>query len=102
MFTSVTVERLYAGSVYKLIGIGLTCSVIPLSLLVGVLALFGAGSLTWNDKPIVGLWGLALSPVFGLLLTLVLTFVLGTACVLGLWLYSKFRPLVLWGRNVLV
>jgi hypothetical protein len=28
-----------------------------------------------------------------------LTFILGTACVAGLWLYSKFRPLILWGKG---
>lgn len=99
MFTSVTVDRLYGGTVYKLIGIGLTCSVIPFSLLMGIFALFGANTVSWNAKPIVGMWGLALSPVIGVLLCVVLTFVLGTACVVGLWVYSKFRPVVLWGRN---
>jgi hypothetical protein len=99
MFTSVTVERLYSGSVYKLIGIGLTCSVVPLSLLMGVLALFGASTVTWNDRPIMGMWGLAFSPLIGILVTLLLTFIVGTACVAGLWIYSKFRPLVLWGKD---
>jgi hypothetical protein len=100
MFTSVTVDRLYTGSVFKLIGIGLTCSIIPLSFLMGVLALFGGVALTWNAKQIVGMWGLALCPLLGVLLTLVMTFVLGTPCVVGLWIYSKFRPIILWGRNV--
>lgn len=99
MFTSVTVERLYVGSVYKLIGIGLTCSLVPLSLLLGVLALFGASTVSWNGRPVMGMWGLALSPVIGVLLTLMLTFILGTACVAGLWIYSRFRPLVLWGKD---
>ena len=102
MFTSITVGRLYVGSVYKLIGIGLTFSVVPLSLVAGALALFGVSTITWNSRPIVGAWGLALYPVFAILLTLVLTFAVGTACIAGLWLYSKVRPLVLWGRNVLV
>jgi hypothetical protein len=102
MFTSITVARLYVGSVYKLIGIGLTCCVVPLSLLAGALAMFGLSTVTWNAKPIAGAWGLALYPIFGVFLTLVLTFVVGTACVAGLWLYSRFRPLVFWGRDVLV
>jgi hypothetical protein len=100
MFTSVTVDRLYAGSVFKLIGIGLTCSIIPLSFVAGVLALFGGVALTWNAKQIVGVWGLALCPLLGVLLTLALTFAVGIPCVAGLWLYSKFRPIVLWARNV--
>jgi hypothetical protein len=102
MFTSITVGRLYIGSVYKLIGIGLTCSIVPLTLLAGIVALFGVSTVTWNAKPISGAWGLALYPVFAVLLVIGMTFVTGTACIAGLWLYSKFRPLVLWGRNVLV
>jgi hypothetical protein len=101
MFTSVTVDRLYTGSVYKLIGIGLTCSIVPLSFLVGVLALFGGVALTWNAKQVVGMWGLALCPLAGVLLTLVLTFAVGTPCVIGLWVYSRFRPIVLWCKNVI-
>ena len=99
MLTPLTIGRLYAGTVYKLVGIGLTCFIVPLSLLLGVLALFGVGTVSWNAKPILGAWGLALYPVFGMILTLVLTLTVGTACVAGLWLYSKFRPLVLWARN---
>jgi hypothetical protein len=102
MFTSITVGRLYVGSVYKLIGIGLTCFVVPLSLLAGALAMFGASTVTWNAKPVAGAWGLTLYPIFGVLLTLVLTFAVGTACVAGLWLYARFRPLVLWASNVQV
>jgi hypothetical protein len=99
MFTSVTVERLYSGSVFKLIGIGLTCSLLPVSFLAGLLTLFGPWTITWNEKPIAGMWGVALAPVLGVLLTLLLTFVLGTACAAGLWVYSKFRPLILWGKE---
>lgn len=97
MFTSVTVGRLYVGTIYKLIGIGLTCSLLPISLAMGILALFGAGTVTWNARPIVGMWGLALSPVIGILLTLVLTLLVGTACAAGLWVYSRFHPIVIWG-----
>lgn len=100
MFTPVTFERLYAGSVFKLIGIGLTFSIVPLSVVVGVLALFGGLPLAWNAKQIVGVWGLALVPVCGIVLTLAATLVIGIPCVIGLWLYSQIRPIVLWGKNV--
>lgn len=99
MFTPVTVERLYAGSVFKLIGIGLTCSLVPLSVVGGLLALVGAWTVTWNARPIGGMWGFALAPVCGVLLTLVLTLVIGTACAAGLWIYSRFRPVVLWVKG---
>lgn len=100
MFTSVTVDRLYPGSVLKLIGIGFTFSIIPLSFLVGILALFGALPVAWNAKQIAGMWALALYPLAGVLVTLVATFALGFPIVIGLWLYSRIRPIVLWGKNV--
>lgn len=99
MFTSVTVERLYAGTVFKLIGIGLTCSIVPLSVLAGLFALVGGGAVTLNARPIGGMWGFALAPLCGVVVTLLLTFFVGMACVAGLWIYSRFRPVVLWGKN---
>ena len=99
MLTPLTIGRLYAGTVYKLVGIGLTCSLVPLSVLLGILAFFGVGPVSWSAKPLQGALGLALYPVLGVILAVVLTFTVGSACVVGLWLYSKFRPLVLWASN---
>lgn len=93
MFTMVRIKRLSAGSIFKLIAIGLACSLIPLSTIFGLLAAFGAQTVNWNGQPLTGLAGLAASPVIGLMLAGTGTVFLGSACALGLWLYSFVRPM---------
>lgn len=100
MFTRISLTRLYVGSVYKLVFIGLVFSLLPLCVVFGVLAGFGFNTVQWNGRQVYGVMGFVLGPVVGILMTGFLTVALGTACVFGLWLFSKFRPLSLWARNV--
>jgi hypothetical protein len=93
LYESITTKKLSTGSTFKLIAIGTLCSIIPISIFMGVFALFGANSVSWNDKPITGLAGLAASPFIGLFISLVFTGVLGTLVAFGLWIFSKFRTI---------
>jgi hypothetical protein len=95
MFREISVDRLSAGTVFKLVATGLACSVIPFSVLMGVLSLFGASTVTWNQQTVTGVYGLIASPFIGLVLVLVLTMFLGSCVAFGLWLFSKFRPTTL-------
>jgi hypothetical protein len=58
MFTTVTVKRLGFGSVYKLIAVGMVCDMVPLGVVFGVMAYFGAHTVTWNARPLTGVAGL--------------------------------------------
>lgn len=100
MFTRITLSRFEVYSVYKLIFIGLACSLIPLSVVFGVFALFGANTVNWNGQPLHGILGFIASPLIGAFITLLFTGLLGTACIFGLWLFSKVKPLSLWGKGV--
>ena len=100
MFARISTQRLSAGSVYKLWLIGLAASMIPLGALFGALALFGFNTVRWNGLPLHGFAGLAAGPMIGVFAALLLTAFLGSAAVLGLWLYSKFRPITLLAKNV--
>jgi hypothetical protein len=93
VFTEITIQRLSAGTVYKLAAIGLACSLLPLFTFFGVLAALGAQTITWNGQHLTGLSGLAMSPVLGLMMTGVGTLLMGSACAFGLWLYSFVRPM---------
>lgn len=95
VFTEIRIQRLGAGSVFKLAAVGLACSLLPLSVFFGVLAAFGAQTITWNGQHLTGLSGLAMSPVVGLMLTGIGTLFLGSACAFGLWLYSLVRPMTI-------
>jgi len=95
MFESIKIQRLSITSVYKLVAIGATFSLVPFSVLMGVLSLFGAQTITWDGKHLIGHDGLIASPFIGLFLSGFITLFFGTLCAIGLWLYSLWRPLSL-------
>jgi hypothetical protein len=68
-------------------------SITPFFTLMGVLAAFGMDSLKWNDQPVLGLKALVAGPFMGLFAAALFTALIGLMLSLGLWLYSKFRPL---------
>ena len=59
----------------------------------GVLSIFGANTVTWNGAQIIGLAGLFTSILIGMFLVLFSTLVLGTGCIFGTWLFSKFESI---------
>ncbi|CAJ0894291.1 hypothetical protein [Ralstonia flatus] len=95
MYRDIKVKRISAGSMLKLIAIGLYLSIVPLSLLVGVLSLFGIGRVMWNGRPLYGLTALIASPFVGVFLATMLTAIVWAGCSFGLWVFSKYRPIVL-------
>lgn len=95
MFKPIRVRRLSTGTIYKLVAVGLACSLVPLSILFGVAALFGANTVTWNGQHLTGVTGLIASPLIGLFTAAIATLLLGSACGLGLWLYSLVRPITI-------
>ncbi len=100
MFSTISMQRLSVGSVYKLCLIGLGASMIPLGFFFGVLALFGFNTVIWNGQHLHGAAGLAGGPLVGAFVALMLTAVMGSLAAIGLWLYSKFRPITLSAKNV--
>ena len=99
MIEQVVVQRIAAGSVFMLVGVGLAFSIIPFSVLMGVFALFGSSTVSWNGSPIVGVQGLLASPFIGAFITGLSTLLVGAAMVFGLWVYSWFRPLTFFARS---
>jgi hypothetical protein len=93
MFTTVAVKRISVGSVYKLFAVGLAFGMVPLGLFFGVLAFFGANTVTWNGRHLTGIAGLFGGPLIGVFLSLLFTALVGSLCAFGLWLYSLLRPL---------
>jgi hypothetical protein len=95
VFKEITVQRISAGTLFKLAGLGLAFTLIPFSTLMGCFALFGASTVTWNQQPLTGVAGLLASPFIGIFLAGLFTIFLGSCMSIGLWLYSGFRPLTL-------
>ncbi len=93
MFTPLTIRRLSAGSVYKLIFIGLMTSMLPLGLIMGVMAWIGFDTVSWEGMPVSGPAGVVVGLMAGLWVALSFTAMMGTFTVMGLWLYARWRPL---------
>jgi len=87
------ISRLAAGSVFKLVGIGLLCSLLPLTILAGCTAFFGLNSLLWNGQPVTGVTALIAAPFIGLFMVAMFTMLLGTSIAFGLWIYSFIGPI---------
>lgn len=95
MYRDIRVKRISAGSMLKLIAIGLYLSIVPFSLVVGVLSLFGIGGVMWNGRPLHGVTALVASPFVGVFVATFFTAIVWAACSFGLWVFSKYRPIVL-------
>jgi len=95
MDNAITVKRLRSGTVFKLLLIGNLVFFLPLSLLSGVLSMFGASTIIWNDQVVTGLPALLVSPLSGALFALVVSVLGWVSVFIGLWIYSAFRPLEL-------
>lgn len=93
MFEVLEIKRLSFGTVYKILAIASGFSLVPLSIMMGLFAFFGAETIVWNGQHLTGMHGLLASPLVGVVLSLIFTGFLGTLFACGLWLYSKFRPL---------
>ena len=66
MFSTVTARRLSVGTVYKLWFVGLGATLLPLGLLLGICALSGYNTVTWNGQPLHGVGALFAGPTIGL------------------------------------
>jgi hypothetical protein len=95
MYKEITIQRLSAGSLFKLAAIGLFVTIVPFSVLMGFGALFGASTINWDQQAITGTAGLIASPFIGALTALILTMILGCSMAFGVWLFSLCRPLTL-------
>ena len=91
---TLSIRRLGTGSVFRLAAIGFSCSLIPFALLMGVFAL--SDFIGQLESPANhGSEGIVASPFIGLFLAVLFTGLYGAFLSLGLWIYSKIRPLTL-------
>lgn len=89
----VVVKKVSARTVFKLIFVGLNVSLILWGVIYGLLALFGFSVLKVNGQFVVGIEGLFAGPLIGIMVALLASIFSGVFSVMGLWIFSKFRPL---------
>jgi hypothetical protein len=93
MQKSITIKRFTAGTLFKIVGIGCSISLIGFAVLMGVFALFGAHTVNWNRQPITGISGLVASPFIGFFLAALFTIFGWIGFALSFWLFSLFGSL---------
>jgi hypothetical protein len=87
------VRKMRAGTIYKLLFIGLVVTLIPFGVVIGISGFFGSDSVKWNNEPIHGVAALFAGPALGVFIAIIFTGILGSLTSLGLWLFSKAHPI---------
>ena len=93
MYRELVIERLTVGALFKLGFIGLTGFWLPWLLLSGLAALSGDGTVTWNDRELVGWQALFVAPFAAVVLGAIGAAFMTLMLAVGLGLYSLVRPL---------
>jgi hypothetical protein len=91
--SGITVKRVRASIIYRLILIGLGIPVFIFGFICGVMGIFGYDMVKWNNEVIHGILALPVALFSSLLITVLFTAMFGSVVCLGLWIYSRFRPL---------
>ncbi|WP_312951458.1 hypothetical protein [Superficieibacter sp.] len=91
--TPATHKRVKASVIYRLMLIGLGIPMFIFSLICGLLGMFGYNMVNWNNETVHGVLALPIALLSGLFISVFFTLFLGTICCVGLWIYSRFRPL---------
>lgn len=90
---AVSLKRVKASIIYRLLLIGLGIPMVVFSIICGVMGLLGYDMVKWNDQPVHGLLAIPTALLSGVLVTVLFTVFIGSITCLGLWIYSRFRPL---------
>lgn len=88
-------KKLSKGSLFKLIFIGFCVPLVPFILLCGIASVFGAATITVNDRPVTGIMGLITSVIMCPIFCFLFTSIVWVMFAFGLWIYSKFRKIEL-------
>ncbi len=88
------VKKISAGTVYKMVAIGLGTLFVVFGVISGIMGVMGVDTgLTFNNQPVTGIKAIVIAPLFSLIGALIMTAIFGSMVVLGLWIYSFFKPL---------
>lgn len=92
---TISCRGLSVGSLFKILFIGLLIPIFLISVIYGVFALFGFDTVTFDGKHVYGIVGLLVALVIGIVLPSIMSAVLWLLILLGVWVYTRFRPITL-------
>lgn len=96
----IVARKISRDSVFRILFIGLGGTFFMLFLLLGIGALFGADTVSFDDEPVTGIKGLGVALLMWPVFSFLMSAFLWCACIFGLWLYSLFAPIKVEFKNV--
>lgn len=89
----VVAKKISKRSLFKILFIGTTFGFAVFFIGCGIGALFGLESVHWDDEPVTGVLGLIVAFAMWPFFTFFMSLFIWLFCILGLWLYSFFKPI---------
>ncbi len=87
------IRRIKAASLFKLLFIGTITIAGPFCLFCGILALFGANTVTFNNSYITDAWGLITALIMAPVFSAIAAAFIWIGCYLGIRIWGKFNPI---------
>ena len=101
MSSEILAQRLGTGTIFKLVGIGLSLSVLPFTVLTSLVSVISGASFgTFNGVELTGFGGFVSSLIWAVIALGICTGVFGCLIAFGLWVFSWIRPIKLSVRGV--
>jgi len=96
----ITAKKITKGSVFKINFIGLATGFFIIFLIFGVLAIFGAETVKWEDQPITGVKGFITAMLMWPFFSFFFAGFVWLISILGLWLYSFIKPITISFKDI--
>jgi len=91
----ICIRRIKAGSLFKLVAIGVFSVMVPLFVFIGVLALFGFRTVYVNHQQVYGIAGLFAAIVMAPIFSLVFSVFGWIALYVGIRIFGHFKPITI-------
>lgn len=88
----VVAKKISKGTLFKILLIGLGLGIFAMCLLYGTAAVFGAQTVSWQGRQVTGISGLLIALAMWPVFSVIFTVIIWLYTILGLWIYSFFRP----------
>ncbi|GFD90464.1 hypothetical protein KUL152_26900 [Tenacibaculum sp. KUL152] len=89
----VVAKKISKKSLFKILFIGAFLGFAVFFIGCGIGAFFGLESVRWNNEPVFGVSGFLLALAMWPFFTFFLSLFIWLFCILGLWVYSFFKPI---------
>ncbi len=99
---NITAKKITKGSVFKIYFLGLAGGFSVLFLISGILAIFGAETVKWEEQPVTGFKGFVTAMLMWPVFSFLFAGFMWLISILGLWLYSLIRPITISFKDMVV